>query len=101
MSASGILSLPELDGIDDGNGNNEVGSGVYTGNGIRSYLRTKWHEYSIESPSDFSSSPSFSSGSILGSDSMMYPGDSAVGDTAAGSGYSSAESISSAGGRYF
>nr|GFD37261.1 hypothetical protein [Tanacetum cinerariifolium] len=60
MSASGILSLPEEDGIDEGNGNDE-----------------------IESPSDFSSSLSFSSGSISGSDSVMYPGDSAVGDTGA------------------
>nr|GFD57574.1 hypothetical protein [Tanacetum cinerariifolium] len=34
--ASGILSLPEVDGIDEGNGNDEVCSGVYTGNGIRS-----------------------------------------------------------------
>nr|GFD45488.1 hypothetical protein [Tanacetum cinerariifolium] len=48
----------------------------------------------------FSSSPSFSSGSISGSDSVMYPGDSAVGDTVAGSGCSSAGIISSAGGRY-
>nr|GFC73801.1 hypothetical protein [Tanacetum cinerariifolium] len=36
MSASGILSLPEVDGIDEGNENDEVGSGVYIGNGIRS-----------------------------------------------------------------
>nr|GEZ68388.1 hypothetical protein [Tanacetum cinerariifolium] len=28
MSASGILSLPEVDGIDEGNRNDEVGSGV-------------------------------------------------------------------------
>nr|GFA54069.1 hypothetical protein [Tanacetum cinerariifolium] len=35
-----------------------------------------------------------------GSDSVMYPGDSAVGDTVAGSDCSSAGSISSAGGRY-
>nr|GFB63928.1 hypothetical protein [Tanacetum cinerariifolium] len=43
---------------------------------------------------------SSSSGSISGSDSVMYPGDSAVGDTAAGIGCSSAGSTSSAGGRY-
>nr|GFD47694.1 hypothetical protein [Tanacetum cinerariifolium] len=36
MSASGILSLPEEDGIDEGNRNVEVGSGVYIGNGVRS-----------------------------------------------------------------
>nr|GFA60171.1 hypothetical protein [Tanacetum cinerariifolium] len=36
----------------------------------------------------------------VGSDSVMYPSDSAVGDTAAGSGCSSTRSISSAGGRY-
>nr|GFD40680.1 hypothetical protein [Tanacetum cinerariifolium] len=29
MSASGILLLPEVDGIDEGNGNDEVGSEVY------------------------------------------------------------------------
>nr|GFD41257.1 hypothetical protein [Tanacetum cinerariifolium] len=40
------------------------------------------------------------SGSISGSDSVMYLGDSAVGDTTAGSGCSSAGSISSASGRY-
>nr|GEY01238.1 hypothetical protein [Tanacetum cinerariifolium] len=31
----GILSLPEVDGINEGNGNDEVGSGVNIGNGIR------------------------------------------------------------------
>nr|GFD51286.1 hypothetical protein [Tanacetum cinerariifolium] len=35
MSASGILSLPEVDGIDEGNRNDDVGSGVNIGNGIR------------------------------------------------------------------
>nr|GFC32236.1 hypothetical protein [Tanacetum cinerariifolium] len=51
-------------------------------------------------PSYFSLSPSSSSGSISGSESVMYPSDSAVGDTAAGSGYSSAGNTSSAGDRY-
>nr|GFD20081.1 hypothetical protein [Tanacetum cinerariifolium] len=36
MSASGILSLLEVDGINEGNGNDEVGSGVYIANGVRS-----------------------------------------------------------------
>nr|GFC92920.1 hypothetical protein [Tanacetum cinerariifolium] len=35
MSTSRILSLPEVDGIDEGNGNGEVGSRVNIGNGIR------------------------------------------------------------------
>nr|GFD27476.1 hypothetical protein [Tanacetum cinerariifolium] len=35
MSASGILSLPEVDGIDEGNRNDEVGSGVNIGNVIK------------------------------------------------------------------
>nr|GFC97437.1 hypothetical protein [Tanacetum cinerariifolium] len=48
----------------------------------------------------FSSSPSFSSGSNSGSDSVKYHGDSAVGDTAAGRGCSSPGSISSASGKY-
>nr|GEY38544.1 hypothetical protein [Tanacetum cinerariifolium] len=164
MPALGTLSLPEVDGSNKGNGNDEVGSGignsggvpiggvldrgarinvhgaadlirtidalvrgsiiggdggseVNIGNGIRNggngydVGETENSDgvassspllvgYLIEFPSDFSSSPSSSSGSIFGSESVMYPGDSAVGDTAAGSGCSSAGSTSSAGGRY-
>nr|GFD51726.1 hypothetical protein [Tanacetum cinerariifolium] len=35
MSALRILPLPEVDGIDEDNVNDEVGSGVNIGNGIR------------------------------------------------------------------
>nr|GFB83296.1 hypothetical protein [Tanacetum cinerariifolium] len=138
-----------VDGIDEGNGNDEVGSGVYIGNGIRSgdnvydvsdigdsggvdiltatrypnggsvatLLPSSKGSVSSDSETELyragagtvgasiiissASRPSFSSGSISGSDSVMYPGDSAVGDTAVGSGCSSAGSISSAGGRYY
>nr|GFC34820.1 hypothetical protein [Tanacetum cinerariifolium] len=87
MSASGILSLPEVDGIDEGNGNNEVGGGVYTGNGIRSggnvYDRRNYTKLEQEQ-------------SKLGAPPLPPH----LGDTAAGSVFSSARIISSADGRY-
>nr|GFB99416.1 hypothetical protein [Tanacetum cinerariifolium] len=92
-----------IDGSDKGNGNDEVGSGVNIASSSDKSLPSSSPPlvgYSIESSSDFSSSPSSSSGSISGSDSVMYHGDSAVGDTATGSGCSLAGSTSSACGRY-
>nr|GFD38393.1 hypothetical protein [Tanacetum cinerariifolium] len=73
--------------------NDEVGNGVNIGNGIRNVGNGyDVGETGDSSGVDFSSSPSSSSGSILGFDFVMYPGDSAVGDTVAGGGCSLAGS---------
>nr|GFD06194.1 hypothetical protein [Tanacetum cinerariifolium] len=91
MSASGILSLLEVDGINEGNGNDEVGSGVNIGNDIRN----GGNEYDVGETGD--------SGGV-GMASNLSASDSEqngiIGDTAVGSSCSSAGSISLAGGRY-
>nr|GFB08474.1 hypothetical protein [Tanacetum cinerariifolium] len=70
-------------------GDTAVGNGCSLA-GNTSSAGGRYYGYSgPESPSDFSSSLSSSSGSISGSESVIYLGDSAVGDIVAGSGCSS------------
>nr|GFB29319.1 hypothetical protein [Tanacetum cinerariifolium] len=85
-----ISTSRKVDGIDEGNGNDEVGSGVNIGNGIRN----GGNGYDVGKTGD--------SGGV-GMASNLSTSDSernGICDRAVGSGYSLAGSISSAGGRY-